>query len=153
MEQLTPQAISTIDKVRHDFEDRFNAQLINDSFRNIVTKAIPLENNENEKVNNPEFREKFGAVLSNVSKELVDNFHQVGSFDTGSLFTSMVTSITDSVSLESAYRTKLIENDIMLGRVKQDQVSLDIACEAMFGDTVDFKNKDVKKKEGWSNTN
>ena len=68
MEQLTPQAISTIDKVRHDFEDRFNAQLINDSFRNIVTKAIPLENNENEKVNNPEFREKFGAVLSNVSK-------------------------------------------------------------------------------------
>lgn len=145
MEQLTPQAISTIDKVRHDFEDRFNAQLINDSFRNIVTKAIPLENNENEKVNNPEFREKFGAVLSNVSKELVDNFHQVGSFDTGSLFTSMVTSITDSVSLESAYRTKLIENDIMLGRVKQDQQSLDIACEAMFGDTVDFKNKDVKK--------
>lgn len=145
MEQLTPQAISTIDKVRHDFEDRFNTQLINDSFRNIVTKAIPLENNENEKVNNPEFREKFGAVLSNVSKELVDNFHQVGSFDTGSLFTSMVTSITDSVSLESAYRTKLIENDIMLGRVKQDQASLDIACEAMFGDTVDFKNKDVKK--------
>lgn len=143
---LNANSISKIEATKTAFEKAFKENLINDCFRNIVTKSIPLKEGEREKIDNPEFRDKFTAVLSGISKDMVDSFDHVGQFDTGNLFTSMVNSISESVSLESDYRQQKLINQIRLGKVGQDHVSLNIACEKAFTNTKSFESQDISKR-------
>lgn len=143
---LNANSISKIEATKTAFEKAFKENLINDCFRNIVTKSIPLKEGEREKIDNPEFKDKFTTVLSDISKNMVDSFGHVGQFDTGNLFTSMVNSISESVSLESDYRQQKLINQIRLGKVNQDHVSLNIACENAFANTKSFENQDISKR-------
>lgn len=143
---LNANSISKIEATKTAFEKAFKENLVNDCFRNIVTASIPLKEGEREKINDPEFKDKFTAVLSDVSREIVNKFDHVAQFDTGNLMTSMVNSVSDSVSLEANYRQQKLVNDIRLGRINQDEVSLNIACESVFMDTKKFTNKDIEKR-------
>ena len=145
--QLNANAVSIIDKTRHEFENNMKEKLINSTFRNIVTSAIPLRSGELDKINNPEFKSKFSEVLSEVSKNMVDQFSNMSQFDTGNLFTSMITSITDSVSLEADYRQNSIIQKIRLGRIDQNSYeSLSTACYECFNNTDDFSSKEIKQR-------
>ena len=145
--QLNANAVSIIDKTKAEFENNMKEKLINSTFRNIVTNAIPLRDGEMDKINNPEFKSKFSEVLSEVSKGMVDQFSNVAQFDTGNLFTSMVTSITDSVSLEADYRQNSLIQKIRLGRIDQNSYeALATACYECFNDTDNFTSKEVKHR-------
>ena len=146
--QLNANSISKIEATKTAFEKAFKENLVNDCFRNIVCASIPLKDGEREKIDNPEFKDKFTAVLSGVSRELVNEFDHVGQFDTGNLFTSMVNSVAESVSLESDYRQQRLINQIRLGKINQDEVSLNIACESAFANVHSFENPDIEKR--WS---
>lgn len=143
---LNANSISKIEATKTAFEKAFKENLVNDCFRNIVTASIPLKEGEREKINDPEFKDKFTAVLSDVSREIVNQFDHVAQFDTGNLMTSMVNSVSDSVSLEADYRQQKLVNDIRLGRVNQDEISLNVACESAFADTKNFSNKEIEKR-------
>lgn len=143
---LNANSISKIEATKTAFEKAFKENLVNDCFRNVVVASIPLKEGEREKIDNPDFKGKFGAVLSSVSRELVDKFDHVGQFDTGNLFTSMVNSVSESVSLESDYRQQRLINQIRLGKIGQDEVSLNVALESAFGNAKSFESKDVEKR-------
>ena len=144
--QLNADSISIIDTTRRAFEDTFKTNLVNDCYRNVVTAAIPLKAGEKEKINNPEFKEKFSAILSGVSRELVNSFGKVGQFDTGNLLTSMVSSVSDSVSLEADYRQQDIVNNILLGRIPQTRQAVSEACDKAFSNTKSFESEDILKR-------
>ena len=143
---LNANSISKIEATKTAFEKAFKENLVNDCFRNVVVASIPLKDGEREKIDNPEFRDKFTSVLSSVSRELVNQFDHVGQFDTGNLFTSMVNSVSESVSLESNYRYSQLVNQIRLGKIEQDEISLNKACESTFGNTKSFESKDVEQR-------
>lgn len=143
---LNANSISKIEATKNAFEKAFKENLVNDCFRTIVVNSIPLKDGEREKINDASFKEKFTSVLGSVSKDLIDSFDHVGQFDTGNLMTSMVNSVTESVSLESDYRQQRLINDIRLGRINQDVVSMNIALENTFGNTKDFESKDIAKR-------
>lgn len=143
---LNANSISKIEATKNAFEKAFKENLVNNCFRTIVVNSIPLKDGEREKINDASFKEKFTSVLGSVSKDLIDSFDHVGQFDTGNLMTSMVNSVTESVSLEGDYRQQRLVNDIRLGRVNQDVVSLNIALENAFGNTKDFESKDIAKR-------
>lgn len=145
--QLNADSISIIDNTKRAFEESFKANLVNDCFRNIVTRSIPLKDGEKEKIDDPNFRNKFSSLLSGVSDEFVKEFQNVGQFDTGNLFTSMVTSVADSVSLESDYRQQKLINNILLGRVDQNnKAALRKACESAFANTHEFESSDIRRR-------
>ena len=144
--QLNANSISKIEATKTAFEKAFKENLVNDCFRNVVVASIPLKDGEREKIDNPEFKDKLTAVLSSVSRELVNGFDHVGQFDTGNLFTSMVNSVAESVSLESAYRQQRLINQIRLGKIEQDEVSLNKACESAFANSRAFESPDVEKR-------
>lgn len=141
---LNANSISKIEATKTAFEKAFKENLVNDCFRNIVTASIPLKDGEREKIDNPEFKDKFTAVLSSVSRELVNSFDHVGQFDTGNLFTSMVNSVAESVSLEADYRQQRLINQIRLGKIDQDVISIAKACESAFANTKSFESKDIE---------
>jgi len=143
---LNANSISKIEATKTAFEKAFKENLVNDCFRNVVVASIPLKDGEREKIDNPEFKDKLTSVLSSVSRELVNQFDHVGQFDTGNLLTSMVNSVSESVSLESDYRQQRLINQIRLGKVEQDEVSLNIACESAFANTHSFENAEVEKR-------
>ena len=60
----------------------------------------------------------------------------------------MVNSVAESVSLESDYRQQRLINQIRLGKINQDEVSLNIACESAFANVHSFENPDIEKR--WS---
>lgn len=143
---LNANSISKIEATKTAFEKAFKENLVNDCFRNVVVASIPLKDGEREKIDNPEFKDKLTSVLSSVSRELVNQFDHVGQFDTGNLLTSMVNSVSESVSLESDYRQQRLINQIRLGKVEQDEVSLNVACESAFANTHSFENAEVEKR-------
>lgn len=143
---LNANSISKIEATKNAFEQSFKKNLVNDCFRTIVVNSIPLKDGEREKINDASFKEKFTSVLGPVSKELIDSFDHVGQFDTGNLMTSMVNSVTESVALEGDYRQQRLINDIRLGRIDQDVVSLNVALENAFGNTKEFESKDIAKR-------
>lgn len=143
---LNANSISKIEATKTAFEKAFKENLVNDCFRNVVVASIPLKDGEREKIDNPEFKDKLTSVLSSVSRELVNQFDRVGQFDTGNLLTSMVNSVSESVSLESDYRQQRLINQIRLGKVEQDEVSLNIACESAFANTHSFENAEIEKR-------
>ena len=143
---LNANSISKIEATKTAFEKAFKENLVNDCFRNVVTASIPLKEGERDKINDPEFKDKFTSVLSDVSREIINKFDHVSQFDTGNLMTSMVNSVSDSVSLEANYRQQKLVNDIRLGRINQDEVSLNVALESIFADTKNFTNKDIEKR-------
>lgn len=143
---LNANSISKIEATKTAFEKAFKENLVNDCFRNVVVASIPLKDGEREKIDNPEFKDKLTSVLSSVSRELVNQFDHVGQFDTGNLLTSMVNSVSESVSLESDYRQQRLINQIRLGKVEQDEVSLNIACESAFANTHSFENAEIEKR-------
>ena len=145
--QLNADSISIIDNTKRAFEESFKANLVNDCFRNIVTRSIPLKVGEKEKIDDPNFRDKFSALLSGVSENFVKEFQNVGQFDTGNLFTSMVTSVADSVSLESDYRQQKLVNNILLGRIDQNnKMALRKACESAFANTHEFESDNIRRR-------
>lgn len=143
---LNANSISKIEATKTAFEKAFKENLVNDCFRNVVVASIPLKDGEREKIDNPEFKDKLTSVLSSVSRELVNQFDHVSQFDTGNLLTSMVNSVSESVSLESDYRQQRLINQIRLGKVEQDEVSLNVACESAFANTHSFENAEVEKR-------
>lgn len=143
---LNANSISKIEATKNAFEKAFKENLVNNCFRTIVVNSIPLKDGEREKINDASFKEKFTSVLGSVSNDLINSFDHVGQFDTGNLMTSMVNSVTESVSLEGDYRQQRLINDIRLGRVNQDVVSLNVALENAFGNTKDFESKDIAKR-------
>ena len=143
---LNANSISKIEATKTAFEKAFKENLVNDCFRNVVVASIPLKDGEREKIDNPEFKDKLTSVLSSVSRELVNQFDHVGQFDTGNLLTSMVNSVSESVSLESDYRQQRLINQIRLGKIEQDEVSLNIACESAFANTHSFENAEIEKR-------
>lgn len=143
---LNANSISKIEATKTAFEKAFKENLVNDCFRNVVTASIPLKEGEREKIDNPEFKDKFTSILSNVSREIINQFDHVSQFDTGNLMTSMVNSVVDSVSLEADYRQQKLINQIRLGKIEQDDMSLTLACGSVFSDTKNFSNKDIEKR-------
>ena len=144
---LNSNSISIIEKTKTDFEEQMKANMVNETFRTTCMKAIPLKDGELDKINNPEFKNKFSETLSEVSKELVNQFGNVAQFDTGNLFTSMVTSISDSVSLEADYRMNRLIQAIRLGKINQaDTVELNTAVYKAFENIHSFESKEVATK-------
>lgn len=144
---LTSNSISIIEKTKTDFEEQMKANMVNETFRTTCMKAVPLKDGELDKINNPEFKAKFSETLSEVSKELVNQFGNVAQFDTGNLFTSMVTSISDSVSLEADYRMNKLIQAIRLGKINQaDTVELNTAVYKAFENIHSFESKEVATK-------
>jgi hypothetical protein len=114
---ITSEVSSIIYNSKEQFEKAMNVSLVNDVLRNIVVKSVPAEGNELEKINDPKFRESFNTILNPITQKLMDKYQSVGQFETGNLFTSMITSISDSVSLESAYRTEKLESQFLLDKI------------------------------------
>lgn len=127
---------------KEDFEKKFKESLVTDSLRQIISKGMPADKDEKKRLDDPAFREKFNKILSPVSKEMLDKFDNVGQFDTGNLFSSMVNSISDSVSLESDYRMQKIFNDIKFNRVPSDIESLRQTVESRF-ENLCFESKEI----------
>lgn len=127
---------------KEDFEKKFKESLVTDSLRQIISKGMPADEDEKKRLDDPAFREKFNKILSPVSREMLDKFDNVGQFDTGNLFSSMVNSISDSVSLESDYRMQKIFNDIKFNRVPSDIESLRQTVESRF-EKLCFESKEI----------
>jgi len=145
--QLNSNAISQIDKVKNEFQEDMKSKMVTDVFRSIVTCSIPLKNGEKEKLDNPDFKAKLNEVLSDVSKDMINKFDNVSQFDTGNLFTSMITSISDSVSLEANYRQEKLFNLIRLGKIDQSSTeSLNTAIHNVFADRSKFESKEIDKR-------
>lgn len=115
--EITGEMSAMVADAREKFEQRFKESLVTDSLRQVITKSMPASEVETKRLNDPEFRTKFNNILSPITQDVINKFQNVGQFDTGNLFSSMVTSISDSVSLESQYRTNCIFNDIQLDRI------------------------------------
>lgn len=145
--EISADTISQVEKVKHDFEANMKASLINDAFKGIVTRAIPVNAEEKTKLNDPDFRSKLSSVLSPVAQEMVNKFDHVGQFDSGNLMTSLVNSVSDSVSLEANYRQQQFINQVALGRVNQDNwQELNTALESYFSNVKEFTNKEIETR-------
>lgn len=115
--EITGEITSLAYNTKEEFENKFKQELVTDTLRQLISKSMPANGDEQKKLDDPQFREKFNKVLSPMSQEIVNQFQNVSQFDTGNLFASMVNSISNSVSLESGYRLDCLLNDIKLDRV------------------------------------
>lgn len=137
--KITGEMSAIVAEARNNFEQRFKESLVTDSLRQVITKSMPASEVETKRLNDPEFREKFNNILSPITQEVIDKFQNVGQFDTGNLFSSMINSISESVSLESQYRANCIFNDIEFDRVTG---SVEAAIAAKF-EKNGFTSKDI----------
>jgi hypothetical protein len=137
--KITGEISAIVAEARNNFEQRFKESLVTDSLRQVITKSMPASEVETKRLNDPEFREKFNNILSPITQEVIDKFQNVGQFDTGNLFSSMINSISDSVSLESQYRANCIFNDIEFDRITG---SVEAAIAAKF-EKNGFTSKDI----------
>ncbi len=137
--KITGEMSAMVADARNNFEQRFKESLVTDSLRQVITKSMPASEVETKRLNDPEFREKFNNILSPITQEVIDKFQNVGQFDTGNLFSSMINSISDSVSLESQYRANCIFNDIEFDRITG---SVEAAIAAKF-EKNGFTSKDI----------
>lgn len=140
--EITSEISSLISNAKEDFEKRFKECLVTDSLRQVITKSMPASEIETKRLNDPEFREKFNNILTPITREVIDKFENVGQFDTGNLFSSMVNSISESVSLESTYRENCAYNDIKLDRINS---SVESYVENRFSD-LKFSSTDIGKR-------
>ena len=140
--EITSEISSLISNAKEDFEKRFKESLVTDSLRQVITKSMPASEIETKRLNDPEFREKFNNILTPITREVIDKFENVGQFDTGNLFSSMVNSISESVSLESTYRENCAYNDIKLDRINS---SVESYIENRFSD-LKFSSTDIGKR-------
>ena len=140
--EITSEISSLISNAKEDFEKRFKESLVTDSLRQVITKSMPASEIETKRLNDPEFREKFNNILTPITREVIDKFENVGQFDTGNLFSSMVNSISESVSLESTYRENCAYNDIRLDRINS---SVESYVENRFSD-LKFSSTDIGKR-------
>ena len=140
--EITSEISSLISNAKEDFEKRFKECLVTDSLRQVITKSMPASEIETKRLNDPEFREKFNNILTPITREVIDKFENVGQFDTGNLFSSMVNSISESVSLESTYRENCAYNDIRLDRIDS---SVESYVENRFSD-LKFSSTDIGKR-------
>lgn len=140
--EITSEISSLISNAKEDFEKRFKECLVTDSLRQVITKSMPASEIETKRLNDPEFREKFNNILTPITREVIDKFENVGQFDTGNLFSSMVNSISESVSLESTYRENCAYNDIRLDRIDS---SIESYVENRFSD-LKFSSTDIGKR-------
>lgn len=140
--EITSEISSIIASAKEDFEKRFKETLVTDSLRTIITKSVPANEVETKRLNDPEFREKFGKLLTPVTREVIEKFENVGQFDTGNMLSSMVNSLGESVSLESTYRENCAVNDIRLDRVEG---SVEAYIEQRFAGEA-FSSPDIRRR-------
>jgi hypothetical protein len=114
---ITSEVSAVIQTTKEQFEKAMTTSLTVDVLKNIVLRSVPFETSEMEKINDPNFRESFNKILNPITQNIMDRYQSVGQFDTGNLFTSMVTSIADSVSLESAYRAASLESKFIFDKI------------------------------------
>jgi hypothetical protein len=145
---ITNEVSTIIQSSREQFERAMTTSLTVDVLKNIVLRSIPAENAEVDKINNPKFRESFNRILNPITSNIIDKFQSVGQFDTGNLFTSMVTSIADSVSLESSFRTDSLESKFLLNKIPVDKNKEWIQEINKAYESLKFSNEDVKKRFG-----
>jgi hypothetical protein len=143
---ITSEVSSIIQSSKEQFEKAMTTSLTVDVLKNIVLRSMPAEGNEMEKINDPKFRESFNRLLNPITANLIDKFQSVGQFDTGNLFTSMVTSISDSVSLESAYRTESLESKFLLDKIPVTQDKKWIGEIEKTYESLKFSNKEIKER-------
>jgi hypothetical protein len=143
---ITQEVSSLIQATKEQFEKSMTTSLAVDVLKNVVLRSVPAEGNEMEKINDQKFRESFEKILNPITANLIDKFQSVGQFDTGNLFSSMVTSIADSVSLESAYRTQVLESRFILDKIPvtpsrewEDEIYRTY-------ESLKFSNDDIKKR-------
>jgi hypothetical protein len=143
---ITNEVSSIIQSSKEQFERAMTTSLTVDVLKNFVLRSVPTENNETEKINNPKFRESFNRILNPITANIIDRFQSVGQFDTGNLFTSMVTSIADSVSLESSFRTDSLESKFLLNKIPLDKDKEWIQEVNRAYESLRFSNEDIKKR-------
>lgn len=136
---------SLIYNSRQEFEKSMKGNLVNDTLSEIITKSIPIASEEEEnKVNNPKFRESLNKLLTPVSQDLVNGFHKVTSFNSGDFMNQTISTISESVSLEADYRQEKLFNDFALGRINQyDNAAVAQAVGDTFQNTKSFENENV----------
>jgi hypothetical protein len=117
MGSITSEISSVIQSSKEQFEKSMATSIAVNALKNVVLSSIPAEGNDMDKINDPKFRESFNRVLNPITANVIDKFQSVGQFDTGNLFASMVTNITDSVSLESSYRSRSLESKFLLDKI------------------------------------
>lgn len=143
---LTSEITSLVYNSKEEFESKMKASLVTDTLRQIVSKSMPADSVEKDRLNDPAFREKLNNVLSPVSQEIVNKYQNVSQFDTGNLFASMINSITESVSVESAYRADRIMNDFQLDRISiESNQDVELAVENAFAG-VDFTKSNLRTR-------
>lgn len=140
--EITSEISSIIASAKEDFEKRFKETLVTDSLRTIITKSVPANEVETKRLDDPEFREKFGKLLTPVTRDVIEKFENVGQFDTGNMLSSMVNSLGESVSLESTYRENCAVNDIRLDRVEG---SVEAYIEQRFAGE-SFSSPDIRRR-------
>jgi hypothetical protein len=143
---ITSEVSSIIQSSKEQFEKAMTTSLTVDVLKNIVLRSMPAEGNEMEKINDPKFRESFNRLLNPITANLINKFQSVGQFDTGNLFTSMVTSISDSVSLESTYRTESLESKFLLDKIPVTQDGKWIDEINRTYESLKFSNEEIKER-------
>jgi hypothetical protein len=143
---ITSEVSEIIQSSKEQFEKAMTTSLAVDVLKNIVLRSMPAEGNEMEKINDPKFRTSFNSILNPITANLVDKYQSVGQFDTGNLFTSMVTSIADSVSLESNYRTEALESKFYLNKIPLDSNREWVGEIKKAYESLKFSSEDIKNR-------
>jgi hypothetical protein len=143
---ITSEVSEIIQSSKEQFEKAMTTSLAVNVLKNIVLRSMPAEGNEMEKINDPKFRTSFNSILNPITANLIDRYQSVGQFDTGNLFTSMVTSIADSVSLESNYRTESLESKFILNKIPLDSNREWIREIEKTYESLKFSNEDIKNR-------
>jgi hypothetical protein len=147
MGNITSEISSIIQGSKEQFEKAMTTSLTTDVLKNIVIRSVPSDDEADvDKINDPKFRESFNRVLNPITANLIDKFQAVGQFDTGNIFSSMVTSIADSVSLESTFRTQSLESKFLLDKIAVPPSREWIGDVKHTFESLEFSNQDIKDR-------
>jgi hypothetical protein len=143
---ITAEVSSVIQNSKEQFEKAMTTSLAANTLKNIVLRGVPAEDSEIKRMNDPKFRESFNRILNPITANIIDKFQSVGQFDTGNLFTSMVTSIVDSVSLESAYRAESLESKFLLDKIPITASREWVGEIKKAFESLEFSHEDIKSR-------
>jgi hypothetical protein len=146
MGNITSEISSIIQSSKEQFEKAMTTSLTTDVLKNIVIRSVPSDDADIDKINDPKFRESFNRVLNPITANLIDKFQAVGQFDTGNIFSSMVTSIANSVSLESTFRTQSLESKFILDKITITPSREWIGDVSKTFESLEFSNQDIKDR-------
>jgi hypothetical protein len=143
---ITGEISAVIQNSKEQFEKAMTVSLTTDTLKNIVLRSVPTDESDVNKINDPKFRESFNRILSPITANIIDKYQSVGQFDTGNLFTSMVTSIADSVSLESTYRAQSLESKFLLDKIPITPAREWVGEIKKTFESLQFSEPDIKKR-------